>query len=195
MNASARRFAVVLAASIAACGEPTAPAVPVSNEPAYSMSLSGDVRASVDGIPTALRVADGYKEFDPTGQMQSTAVVFVQLAPLDASKPRLSIGLMGAIQPGTYTVRNLGTLAPGARPEFYAAVLQPGSDGTRDYSATAGTVTLTAVGATLHGKFTFHANNVVLMPPNDSGQSHPANPANLDATGTFVVPAPVGTLP
>lgn len=197
---TARRVAAVLAAGfaggIAACGDSTAPAVPVSNDPTYSISVSGDVHASVAGIPTALRLENAYKEFDQSGQAQSTAVVLVQLTPADTSQPRLSIGLMGPIQPGTFTVRVFGASPPGSRPELYASLMQKRSDGSRDYSASTGTVTLTSAGSTLHGRFQLHFGSVVIMPPGvTDGGPYPATPANLDATGTFIVPAPTAAHP
>jgi hypothetical protein len=78
--AHVRRWAGVLAAAFtAACSESTAPGVPVSNDPGYAMSLTGDVKTTVQGVPTALRVANGYRETDQSGaESPWTPVVLIQ---------------------------------------------------------------------------------------------------------------------
>ena len=196
----APRLALALAAVIfaAACGsssEPTAPDLPLSG-PSFSLSITGDVRTSVRGVPTALRMASGYREYNQSGQGETTAVVLVQLAPADASQPTLILGLMGPIQPGTYALHTVGSAVPGSKPEYYGLIVQRGSDGTRNYNATSGTVTLSAVGDTLRGTVTLHYGNIVFVPSNSPpGATYKATGASVDATGTFVVPAPTFTLP
>jgi hypothetical protein len=55
---------------------------------------------------------------------------------------------------------------------------------------------LTSADAILRGTFSLHYGQVTLFPPNPTpGTSYPATPANVDATGAFVVAAPTTTLP
>jgi hypothetical protein len=152
--------------------------------------MAGDVRASLQGTPLALKSLSGYKEADATGQLQSTGVVLIQLTPADATQPRLVIGLLGPIQPGTYTVRAIARAEGlGTRPELYGLIVQPGSDGLNTFSATSGTVTLTAAGDMLRGTVSLHYGTVAHTPAGAS-MSVPITGANVDATGSFAVAAP-----
>lgn len=196
--AAPRRFlALVAVAVVAACGsssESTAPP-PVPTGSSYVVSMSGDVRASLEGVPTALKSSSGYSEIDASGQLQSTPVVLIQFTAADPTQPRLAVGLLGPIQPGTYTVRTPAlAVGLGSRSEAYGVITQAGSDGTRSFNATSGTVTLAAVGDTLRGTLMLHYGTVAFFPPNSS-KSAPITGASVDATATFVVAAPKATVP
>jgi hypothetical protein len=158
--------------------------------------MTGDLRASQRGVPTSARAATGYREVNASGVAETTAVVLLAFRPSDGSQPTLTVGLMGPIQTGTYTLRSVGSIIPGSKPEFYGLLIQSGSDGMRNFTATSGTVTLTAVGDTLRGSLALHYGSVVLVPPNSpAGTKFQPAGASVDATGAFVVPAPTFSIP
>jgi hypothetical protein len=189
--------AVVLASACGSSSEPTAPTPPASNEPSFSASIRGDVSTTVQGVPLSALAPTGYSESTNGGPSQSTPVVLLSFGSFFVGPPTLTIGLMGPIQTGTYVVRVVGSSPLGSRQELYGSISQPGAEGTRSsYSATSGTVTLTSVGTTMRGTFTLHYGRVVVFPANPTpGTSFPSSPASVDATGSFVVGAPLLTLP
>lgn len=76
-------------------------------------------------------------------------------------------------------------------PELYASLMQKRSDGTRDYSASTGTVKLTSV----NGAFKLHFGSVLLTPPGVADGALSREPGEPDVTGTFVVLAPSAAHP
>lgn len=192
----APRSALAVVIFAVACGSSSEPTAPLSNDPSFSAAVKGDVSASLQGFPLSIRLPTGYSESTSGGPIQSTPVVMISFGARDAGRTSVSIGLMGPIQPGTYVVRTTGSSPLGSRPELYGSILQTDFDGTHNYSATSGTVTLTSAGTTLRGTFSLHYGRVVLFPTTPApGTSYPSTPASVDATGSFAVAAPTQTIP
>ena len=179
-------------ALLAACSssEPTAPSIK-GNTPAYTFSITGEQKLSGSGISLTFTDPKGYGEADPSGQLQWTPVVLITLASTDVTKPQVNLGLIGPIEPGTYTLRVFG--APlGTKREFYGNFMVPEVQGARrNYVATTGTVTITSVSPVIHGSFKFHSSSVLEIPANTApGTQLTPSVASLDASGTFVSRAP-----
>jgi hypothetical protein len=186
----------VVVALAAACGSSSEPTAPQSTAPSFSVAITGDVSAAVQGIPLSLRLSTGYAESLDGAPLQSTPVVAVNFTASDASQTAISIGLIGPIQPGTYIVRVVGSSPLGSRQELYSSVSQIDANGKHSYVATSGTVTLTSAGSTMRGTFALHYGRVTLFPLTPTpGTSYPGLPASADATGSFVVAAPTQTIP
>ena len=194
-----KRLAAVLAATAlsAACSSSTEPLLPaIPTTPGYSVSVSGDLRASVQGTPRSLINTRGYSETDAAGATRSTSVVLVSFVTSDPSQPSLTVGLMGPLAPGTYNLRSFGTSAPGSLPEFYASVSQSETDGLHNFDATSGTITIVEAGQSIRGRLSIHSARVIVVPPNTpDGTSFTSKPASVDIVGVFDVTAPTTTIP
>jgi hypothetical protein len=192
-----RSLVAMLAALLTgACASSSEPTAPVSNAPSFSVAIKGDVSSSLTGLPLSLKDPTGYAESANGAPLQSTSVVIVSFTASDAGKTSVTIGLMGPIQAATYNIRVIGSSPLGSKPELYGSISQTDFDGRHNFTATSGTVTLTSVGTTLHGTFALHYGRVTLFPVTPTpGTSYPATPANVDATGSFVVAAPTLTIP
>jgi hypothetical protein len=190
------RVAALLAASlVTACsGADEAPAAPES-EPSFTLSASGDVTRTATGFTLTTYLRDGFSEvLDPAGggARRSSDVTLIALAPDGPTGHQVNIGILGRAAVGTYRARFGATSPLGARPEFYGLYSVPNADGSRrEYGASSGTVTITAVSPMIRGTFEFHASQSVLWPANAGvGTSVRSTPAAADFHGEFVARLP-----
>ena len=178
-----RMTALLMLLAAAACGDAAGPAD--TPDPTFSLQASGDLEATVVGRAFYSTIASGYAIVDPqTGQRTETDVTSILLTPngLGAS---VHIGLLGQPVVGTYHVQDNNMI--GERPEYYASYDLPASDGGRwSYSASVGTVTITAVSPRIVGTFAFQSRYVSRWPrdPQVGTQIRP-EPASLSVTGRF----------
>ena len=191
-----RLLAALLATGLAGCaGESAAPEPLDPATPSFTLQASGDVARSARGFTLTSFLRNGYREEVDGGRLRdSSDVTLISLAPDGPAGPQVNLGLLGRPVVGTYRVRSGGPVGRpiGAQPEFYGSYMVPNADGTRrDYAASTGTVTITAVRPMIQGTFAFRATTVVTWPANPvPGTTVRSTPASAEFSGEFVARLP-----